>query len=293
MHEQKRRSSGPKWPSIPRQRRQIVRPSGVTSARAGNGSRVPKSRGTAPEGLIPLEAGSGGSRIDHRLFNVNPGVTLPRPGRFSFSVGFAGAVPLSMPLGLMFGRPFRPFRRAISSRSSATVCFRVATSRIVQPAEPQARTAQRGKAVAAAHDAESPPRRIGAREKCGSALVLPLLLRDMCGRPVDAREKSRSLTTSSTAIMCPAVDAARTPLAQMGPRSGPNNQRLQKPLSLGFPDPRFDRCHLVPLFHPGINAWYGPVNPVRRHARSWPKPSAISLLNHGQTAWRLNRQQFG
>jgi hypothetical protein len=37
---------------------------------------------------------------------------LPRRGGF-------GVVPFSIPLGLMAGRPFRPFNRAISSRCSA------------------------------------------------------------------------------------------------------------------------------------------------------------------------------
>src|SRR5208282_2815424 len=56
------------------------------------------------------------------------GVTLPRNRRFPFVAGFSGSVALSMPLGLILGRPFRPFRRAISSRCSLTVCFRAATS---------------------------------------------------------------------------------------------------------------------------------------------------------------------
>src|ERR1700683_2259134 len=49
------------------------------------------------------------------------GLTLPRPRRFSSRSGFAGSVALSMPLGLMSGRPFSPFSRAISSRSAAFV----------------------------------------------------------------------------------------------------------------------------------------------------------------------------
>src|SRR5271165_3540647 len=56
------------------------------------------------------------------------GVTLPRNRRFPFLAGFGGSVALSMPLGLIGGRPFRPFRRAISSHCSLTVCFRAATS---------------------------------------------------------------------------------------------------------------------------------------------------------------------
>src|SRR5215213_5732280 len=55
------------------------------------------------------------------------GVTLPRNRRFSCSTGFAGSVALSMPLGLMPGRPFNPFRRAISSRCSPTIFSSAAT----------------------------------------------------------------------------------------------------------------------------------------------------------------------
>src|SRR5208283_5032594 len=56
---------------------------------------------------------------------------LPRNRRFAFLTDFGGSVALSMPLGLLgliVGRPFRPFRRAISSRCSLTVCFSAATS---------------------------------------------------------------------------------------------------------------------------------------------------------------------
>src|SRR3979411_3166513 len=56
------------------------------------------------------------------------GVTLPRNRRFCFLAGCGGSVALSMPLGLILGRPFRPFRAAISSRSWPTTCFRAATS---------------------------------------------------------------------------------------------------------------------------------------------------------------------
>src|SRR6202044_2425360 len=39
-----------------------------------------------------------------------------------------GVVPCSIPLGLIAGRPFKPFSRAISSRCSATIRLRSATS---------------------------------------------------------------------------------------------------------------------------------------------------------------------
>jgi hypothetical protein len=46
------------------------------------------------------------------------GVTLPRNHRCSFLASLGGSVDLSMPLGLIGGRPFKPFRWAISSRCS-------------------------------------------------------------------------------------------------------------------------------------------------------------------------------
>ncbi len=35
---------------------------------------------------------------------------MPRPRRFSCLIGFAGSVPLSMPLGLMVGTALQPFK---------------------------------------------------------------------------------------------------------------------------------------------------------------------------------------
>ena len=55
------------------------------------------------------------------------GADLPRLPRLPCCGDF-GAVPLSMPLGLMSGRPFKPFRRAISSRCSPTTRLSSVTS---------------------------------------------------------------------------------------------------------------------------------------------------------------------
>src|SRR4051812_14401132 len=55
------------------------------------------------------------------------GLTLPRNCYFACSPGFTGSVALSMPLGLIAGRLFNPFRRAISARCSPTIFFRAAT----------------------------------------------------------------------------------------------------------------------------------------------------------------------
>jgi hypothetical protein len=56
-----------------------------------------------------------------RSSTTTRGPTLPRSGRFPCIPGLGGSVALSMPLGLMPGRPFNPFSRAISSRCSAFV----------------------------------------------------------------------------------------------------------------------------------------------------------------------------
>src|ERR1700685_1040164 len=54
------------------------------------------------------------------------GVTLPRPRRPARTSLRSGVVPCSMPLGLISGRPFKPFSRAISSRNSdSSLLFRV------------------------------------------------------------------------------------------------------------------------------------------------------------------------
>src|SRR5208282_3501849 len=59
---------------------------------------------------------------------VTRGVTLPRPRRLArLPPGFC-LVGSSMPLGLITGRPLRPFSRAISSRCAATSRFSSATS---------------------------------------------------------------------------------------------------------------------------------------------------------------------
>src|SRR4051812_45451370 len=55
------------------------------------------------------------------------GLTLPRNCYFACSPGFTGSVALSMPLGLIAGRLFNPFRRAISARCSPTIFSRAAT----------------------------------------------------------------------------------------------------------------------------------------------------------------------
>ena len=51
------------------------------------------------------------------------GVALPRPRCLPGLPMRFGSVPFSMPLGLIEGRPFKPFTRAISSRCAATIRF--------------------------------------------------------------------------------------------------------------------------------------------------------------------------
>jgi len=80
-------------------------------------------------GLVALEARSGRAvAFNTRSSTLTRGLTLPRRGLFPGRVGPAGVVAFSMPLGLISGRPFNPFSRAISSRCCATVCLSSATS---------------------------------------------------------------------------------------------------------------------------------------------------------------------
>src|SRR5271166_1160487 len=87
------------------------------------------TRSCTRKGSWPLKRDPGGTvALITWSSMMTGGVTLPRNRRFPFLAGLGGSVAWSMPLGLMAGRPFRPFRRAISSRSSLTICFRAAIS---------------------------------------------------------------------------------------------------------------------------------------------------------------------
>ena len=72
--------------------------------------------------LVSLEPRSGrGSRLKGLFLDTDPWRRLATSPTLVASCGGFGAVPFSMPLGLIFGRPFKPFSRAISSRCSATM----------------------------------------------------------------------------------------------------------------------------------------------------------------------------
>ena len=81
------------------------------------------------EGLVALEARARPAPValTTRSSRLTRGVDLPRPRRLP-RCGRFGVVACSMPLGLIAGRPFRPFSRAFSSRWSATTRFSSATS---------------------------------------------------------------------------------------------------------------------------------------------------------------------
>src|SRR3984885_14228322 len=73
----------------------------------------------------PLKREPGGTSNESSVSStLTHGVTLPRPrARMSLR---SGVVPCSMPLGLISGRPFKPFSRVISSRNSdSSLLFRV------------------------------------------------------------------------------------------------------------------------------------------------------------------------
>ena len=73
-------------------------------------------------GLVALEARSGRHRsLDDPILDDNTRPDLATARALSLYPGPGGSVALSMPLGLMSGRPFNPFSRAISSRCSAFV----------------------------------------------------------------------------------------------------------------------------------------------------------------------------
>ena len=76
----------------------------------------------------PLNRGPAGAAAFRVCFStLIRGADLPRPRRLPRCAGL-GVVPCSIPLGLIAGRPFNPFSRAISSRCSATIRLRSATS---------------------------------------------------------------------------------------------------------------------------------------------------------------------
>jgi len=81
------------------------------------------------------------------------GLSLPRNRRFSFWAGFGGSVALSIPLDLIAGRPFGPFRRAISSSCSLRRFSRPATlpNRSTSRASTSERFRNRRDWMAAAH----------------------------------------------------------------------------------------------------------------------------------------------
>jgi hypothetical protein len=127
----KRRRSGPKCPSISSgSGAMMVWPSGVTPALAAVADRMHRHHEFLHQvGLVALEARSGRAvAFNTRSSTLTRGLTLPRRGLFPGRVGPAGVVAFSMPLGLISGRPFNPFSRAISSRCCATVCLSSATS---------------------------------------------------------------------------------------------------------------------------------------------------------------------
>src|SRR5271165_5847873 len=70
----------------------------------------------------------GGATRSTSISGATRGVTLPRRRPLPPLPPRLGSVPFSMPLGLIVGRPFSPFSRAISSRCAATIVFRSATS---------------------------------------------------------------------------------------------------------------------------------------------------------------------
>jgi hypothetical protein len=79
--------------------------------------------------LVALEARAGRDRdVNDVLLNGGPRADLARAPSRRHLTGFGGSVPLSMRLRPIRGRPFMPFRRAVSSRGSLFICFATAIS---------------------------------------------------------------------------------------------------------------------------------------------------------------------
>jgi hypothetical protein len=73
-------------------------------------------------GFVALEARSGrDGGLDDPILDDNTRPDLATPWALPCMPGRNGSVDLSMPLGLMSGRPFNPFSHAISLRCSAFV----------------------------------------------------------------------------------------------------------------------------------------------------------------------------
>jgi transposase len=72
----------------------------------------------------PLKREPGGTSAGSSISStLTRGVTLPRPRRAARLSGSFGVVPFSIPLGLISGRPFKPFSRATSSPNFAIARF--------------------------------------------------------------------------------------------------------------------------------------------------------------------------
>src|SRR3982750_1404296 len=104
------------------------------------------------------------------------GVSLLRNRRFAWSAGFTGSVALSMPLGLMAGRPFNPFRRAISSAAPRQSFPGRQPCQTAQSAEPQAlHGSDRRGTMAGAHPERSGPFAPEQAKDAAPPTLLPLL----------------------------------------------------------------------------------------------------------------------
>ena len=112
--------------------------------------------------LVALNCEPGGTVTrSTSVSGTTRGVTLPRLRRLArLPLGFA-AVAFSMPLGLIDGRPFKPFRRAISSRWAATTCFSSRTS--PSSATNWAFSSARGRPGRSVGGGMSPPNRTAPR----------------------------------------------------------------------------------------------------------------------------------
>src|SRR3954467_7606941 len=145
------------------------------------------------------------------------GVTLPRNRRFACSAGFTGSGAWSMPLGLIAGRLFKPFRRAISARCSPTIFSRAATlPRSSTTSASSSAQLRSGKDGGGGTSTQIVSHHAGASEKCSTARgFAPIAvaageaegLRRQAGH-VDGRMRLLQRLRPDTQVIGPVVPAA-------------------------------------------------------------------------------------
>jgi hypothetical protein len=124
------------------------------------------------KGLVAFEARSRRHRrrLDHLVLDNDPRRHLATQPPLRLLGGLHRLVALSMPLGLIAGRLFKPFRRAISSRCSPTIFSRAATlPRSSTTSASSSARLRSGKDGGGGTSTQIVSHHAGASEKCSTA----------------------------------------------------------------------------------------------------------------------------